>query len=206
MKNFIILALNFLSLSFIACSHFNNNDKYTSDMEKDLPKLVENPEQRNPDFYFRIISIEENDSSFYCQLKSLAGQDTVGIQLEILKWIEPGLTADGSMQESGFSTGKFKFIPFKNLSTNFVSALSKQYVISGDFKSRKGVLKPLTFSSNKSRITFENNKIYSFKLFFENTNGTIAEAFSIIDMHRRLFEIRAKDESFFFPLLTSFAE
>lgn len=185
---------------FLSCNSTPNNP-----MEKNLPKLVENPEQINPDFYFRVVLMEETDSSYFCTLKSMDGKDTVGMKMEVMKGIKPGLYEDDSADiVNGFSENKIKFIRIKGLSENLVQAMEKQFNYPISYSELKEVISPLVFSSNKVPIEFTNDVYYSLKMFLKNNLGAEAEVFAVIDCHRRLFEFKAKDPSFFQPLIDAF--
>lgn len=174
-------------------------------MEKNLPKLIENPEQENPDFYFRIISMEESDSSYLCMLKSMNLNDTVGMEMEIMKGINPGINEDGTPDlENGFYENKIKFLRTNKLTSQFISAMTSQYKIDIQHTNPKDIVKPIVFSSNKKTIDFTKDEIYALKLFFKNSIGAEAEIFARIDWHRRLFEFKPKDQTYFKSFVDSF--
>lgn len=191
---------------FSNCSS-NSTKQAASGMEKDLPVFVVNPEMENPNLYLRIMNIAENDSSYVCNLKSLHKTDTIGMELEVTKWLEPGIKEDGTAdEENGFSQGKMRFKSQGHISDNFVAALSDQYKMPVNAGMKTISIEPLVFSSNKERLSFKNNQIYSFKLFLKNSIGEEAEVFAVIDLHRRLFEFKAKDKSYFSRILDAWQQ
>lgn len=65
-------------------------------------------------------------------------------------------------------------------------------------------IEPLVFNSNMGRVDFKNHEMYSLKLLLSNSVGIEAEIFAVIDMHRRLFQFRGKDRSYFVRIIDGF--
>lgn len=196
-----------LLILFTNCNSGTDKQQADAAMEKGLPSFIMNPESENPDLYFRMLDITETDSSYTCLLKSIHKNDTLGMELEVLKWIEPGLSTDGTANEElGFSTGKMRFKSLGKISDNVVAAIADQYKMPTKAGMTNKSIEPMVFSSNKERLTFANNQIYSFKLFMKNSIGEEAEVFAIIDLHRRLFELKARDVSQFSRIIDAWQQ
>lgn len=203
-------ALISMSILFIlGCGNPGGHTEKTklSPLEENLPEYVANPGMENPAIYLRIIGIEQNDSSYVCSMKALNDTDTIGLQLEVSKGIQPGLNPDGSANmERGFSEGTMRFRSTGQISDNFFHALGDLYQIPTETGMRKEEIAPLVFSSNTEEVSFGNNKTYRFKLFFTNELGEEAEVFVVIDLYKRLFEFRSKDVTYFARVIDAFHE
>src|SRR5690606_6783377 len=89
-------------------------------------------------------------------------------------------------------------------SDRFVQAVADLYKQPVEGGMTSSTLLPLVFSSNKKNVDLNSNQTYTFKLFFENELGDEAEAFAVLDLYKRLFELRAKDATHYKRVLAAF--
>ncbi|KGE13581.1 hypothetical protein [Sphingobacterium deserti] len=166
-----------------------------------------NTDTENPSVYFYLGNTQETDTSVMYTAKSLYESDTVGLQIEVSKNIQAGVGADGNPDEKdGFKKGVIKFSSLGKQSDAFVQSLGKVYGKPADGKMVTTAITPLVFSSNKQAVDLSKNGTYSFKLFMENKVGAEAEVFAILDLYRRLFELKARDTTQFDRVLSSFKD
>lgn len=159
----------------------------------------------NPSIYFYLQDTEETDSSVVYIAKSLHKEDTVGLRIEVAKDIPAGVSSEGTPDnDAGFKTGVIKFSSLGKTSDTFMAALGELYKIPAKGGMTSSPITPLVFSSNTKAVDLSSNSTYSFKLFFENTAGAEAEVFGILDLYRRLFELKAKDASQYERILSAF--
>ena len=159
-----------------------------------LNQLTNNPEADKLHFYFQLSESAQTDSSIIYHANSLFESDTVGLQIEVLKNIEPGITSEGTPnEETGFSQGSIKFSSIGEQSNSFVKSLGKLFNLPSSGKMSSETLLPLIFSSNQEAVDLLKSKTYSFKYFFETKSGIPAEMFGIIDTYKKSFELSEKD-------------
>ncbi|WDF69880.1 hypothetical protein PQ465_05760 [Sphingobacterium oryzagri] len=210
MKNiripFALCAL--VAILFASCGNPSSSDKKTENADKSAAKELGQfvgAGTDNPSIYFYLQDTHETDSSVVYIAKSLHKQDTVGLQIEVAKNIPAGVTADGAPDDKvGFQTGSIKFSSLGKESDAFVAALGELYKIPAKGGMGSSTITPLVFSSNKKAVDLSNNSTYSFKLFFANSAGAEAEVFGILDLYRRLFELKARDASQYERILSAF--
>ncbi|HMR18796.1 MAG TPA: hypothetical protein PKA53_05815 [Sphingobacterium sp.] len=170
-----------------------------------LEKLTNYPEADKQHLFFRLTGEEVTDSSVIYTARSVFEEDTVGVKLEVLKGIQPGVTAEGHVAaDIGFTEGTLKLSTVGEESDNFVKALGTMFGLETAGEMTSEVLLPTVFSSNKGEVDLSKNATYSFKLFFENAQGEPAEVFAILDTYRRAFEITEKDAEYRGQLLSAF--
>ncbi|GHE23134.1 hypothetical protein [Sphingobacterium griseoflavum] len=195
-----------LSILQSSCNNASNKASKTAGAEKTLGQFVGN-DSDNPSLYLYLADTHETDSSVIYLAKSLHETDTVGLQIEVSKNIPAGVGADGNPDEKdGFKNGVIKFSTIGRPSDAFVQALSKAYKSPVEGGMTTSPILPLVFSSNKQPVDLSKNSTYSFKLFLSNRAGAEAEAFAILDLYRRLFELKARDTSQFDRLVSAFQE
>lgn len=202
-------AVAVISSIAIGCGNQSGNDTQKDGKASagaELGKFV-NTDTDNPSVYFYLGNTQETDTSILYTAKSLYENDTVGLQIEVSKNIQPGVGADGNPDEKdGFKKGVIKFSSLGKQSDAFVQSLSKVYGKAAEGNMATKAITPLVFSSNKQAVDLSKNGTYSFKLFMENKAGAEAEAFAILDLYRRLFELKARDTTQFERILSSFKD
>lgn len=206
MKNIAISASVFLlSATFLSsCGGSSNKDNKAPADAVTLGKFVGN-DSDNPSLYLYLADAKETDSTIVYTAKSLHDADTVGLQIEVAKNIPAGIGADGNPDEKdGFKTGVIKFTTIGRQSDALVKALGQVYQSPAQSGMAASGIAPLVFSSNKQAVDLSKNGTYSFKLFMDNSAGAEAEAFVILDLYRRLFELKAKDSTQFPRLVAAF--
>lgn len=169
--------------------------------------FVNDPSAQEHRFFFNLVDSHSTDSSVVYTALSLFDNDTLGFDLEVLKDIPAGITAEGTPDEkNGFRIGSLKFIGIGHVSDNFVKALQEIYNMEGTGEMRKDTIQPMVFSSNTEPVDLNRTgaSTYSFKIFFDNNLGTEAEVFSVLDLYRKSFEITEKDASFRANFLSAF--
>lgn len=191
--------------SLVAWSCNSSTNTGNSTQELSLEKLTNYPEADKQHLFFRLTGEEVTDSSVIYTARSVFVDDTVGIKLEVLKGIQPGVTTEGQVAgDNGFSEGTLKLSSIGEESDNFVKALGTMFNLTTDGQMTSSVLLPTVFSSNKEEVDLSKNATYSFKLFFENEQGEPAEVFAIVDTYRKAFEITEKDSMFRKQLISAF--
>lgn len=211
MKNihipFVVCTL--LTAVFVSCGSPSSTDKEESKeginaSAQELGQFVGTGTD-NPSIYFYLQDTHETDSSVIYIAKSLHQQDTVGLQIEVSKDIPAGITAEGTADDkNGFKEGIIKFTSLGKESDAFVKALGELYKIPAKGGMASSPITPLVFSSNKKAVDLSNNSTYSFKLFFANNAGAEGEVFGILDLYRRLFELKARDAAQYERILSAF--
>lgn len=206
MKNIIISAsVLMVSATFLgSCGGSSNKDSKATADAATLGQFVGN-DSDNPSLYLYLADAKETDSTIVYTAKSLHDADTVGMKIEVSKNIPAGVGADGNPDEQdGFKTGVIKFATIGRQSDAFVKALGQVYKSPAQSGMATSVIAPLVFSSNKQAVDLSKNGTYSFKLFMNNSAGAEAEAFVILDLYRRLFELKARDNTQFPRLVAAF--
>lgn len=170
-----------------------------------IEQLSNNPQAEKQQLFLRFTDQNTTDSSIVYTAKSLFGEDTVGLKIEVLKDIKPGLTRDGKVDEkAGFVKGSIKFSSLGGESDAFVKALGTMFQLPTTNKMTDEVILPTVFSSNKSTVDLSKSSTYSFKLFLENETGQPAEVFAVVDTYRKSFEISEKDSTFRKEIIAAF--
>ncbi len=208
MKNILISAtVLMLSAAFLtSCGGSSNKDGKAAADGAMLGQFVGN-DTDNPSLYLYLADTKETDSTVVYTAKSLHETDTVGMQIEVSKNIPAGVAADGHPDEKdGFKTGVIKFVTIGGQSDAFVKALGQVYKSPVQGGMATSAIVPLVFSSNKQAVDLSKNATYSFKLFLSNSAGEEAEAFVILDLYRRLFELKARDTTQFPRLVSAFEQ
>src|SRR5690606_14430470 len=114
-----------------SCGNSSNTNESSSKGEPaavKLNQLTNNPKADKLHFYFQLDESSQTDSSIIYQANSLFESDTVGLQIEVLKTIAPGITSEGKPnEETGFSEGPIKFSSIGEHSDSFVKSLAKLF-------------------------------------------------------------------------------
>jgi hypothetical protein len=198
-----VFLLGMGALMFWSCNNPTNSEGSTEGLS--LQKFTNDPDADKQHLFLRLTNEEFTDTSVIYTARSVFQDDTVGLQLEISKGIQPGVTGEGHVAgEDGFSQGTFKFSSIGQESDNLVAALGTIFGIDSGKHMTSTVLLPTVFSSNKGEVDLTKNATYSFKLFFDNEQGEPAEVFVIVDTYRKSLEITEKDSTFRKQLLSAF--
>ncbi|GAA4512642.1 hypothetical protein [Sphingobacterium thermophilum] len=174
----------------------NSSNKGQSDQGLPLEKFTNDKNAQKQYFFLRIVEENETDSSKVYVAKSVFDQDTVGMKVEVLKNIEPGVDGQGRPKESGFVKGAIKISSIGEESNALVRALSTIFGMESAGQMSSEAILPTVFSSNTVAVDLSKNATYSFKLFFENSVGDPAEVFATLDLYKKSFEMSEKDASF----------
>lgn len=185
-----------------------NNDGEEAGYDLGNRPFVNDPSAQEHHFFFNLVDSHATDSSIVYTALSLYKEDTLGFDVEVLKNIPAGITAEGTPdEENGFRVGSLKFIGIGHVSDNFVKALQDIYQMEGTGEMRRDTIQPLVFSSNKEPVDLSRKSgasTYSFKIFFENKLGPEAEMFAVLDLYRKSFELTEKDATFRANFLSAF--
>ncbi|MFZ4262681.1 hypothetical protein ACFRAE_11605 [Sphingobacterium sp. HJSM2_6] len=155
--------------------------------------------------YFQINETNQTDSSVIYEAKSQYKEDTVGLKVEVLKNIVPGLNVDGSPNgEVGFHKGSVRISSIGAASDNLVKGLGELFQMPTTAKMTSETLNPLVFSSNKDAVDLSKASTYSFKYFFDNSTGKEAELFGVLDTYKKSFELTEKDSTYRAAILATF--
>ncbi len=193
------------SLMIWSCN--NNSTKTEGNVSQghSIEKLTNYPDADKQQLFFRLVEEVSTDSSIIYTAKSTFEKDTVGLKIEVMKNIQPGINNSGQVDaDKGFVEGSIKLSSIGAESDNFVKALGKMFKLSTDGKMTSSTVLPTVFSSNKEVVDLTKNGTYNFKLFFENSTGEPAEMFATVDTYRKAFEVTEKDSTFRARVLSAF--
>lgn len=179
---------------FTSC---NNPSQEKKEDTQGVISLVHNKEAEKQTFRFELSESAETDSSIVYRAISLFEEDTVGLEIEVLKFITAGVTYEGHVdEENGFKKGTIRFRTLGEESDNYVESVSGLFKEESSGQMTEETLEPLVFSSNNQDIELPQSGTFSFKLFFDNSYGAEAEMFAVLDTHQSVFELSEKDEVF----------
>ena len=194
-----------LSLAIMSCGGSNSSNSSTTDSKQPtIEQLTNNKDAEKQQLFLRLVDETETDSSKIYVAKSLFDKDTVGLRVEVLKNIKPGINAEGRPTEDGFVKGTIKLSSIGEQSDAFVKALGAIFKVNTTGKMNADVLLPTVFSSNKGDVDLSKQATYSFKLFLDNAKGEPAEVFANVDTYRKSFEISEKDSTYRAQLVSAF--
>lgn len=188
-----LLGIGLLSIALAtSCNNASKTVENTTDSIK-LKALTNDTTAARVQLFLGFTNESETDSSKIFICKSLNGTDTVGLKVEVLKNIKPGINNDGNPIEAGFAKGSIKLSSIGNESNNFIVALGQVFKLPSEGVMTSETIEPTVFSSNKGLVEFNNQNTYSFKLFLDNGLGEPAEMFAVLDLYRRAFELSEKE-------------
>lgn len=196
-----------LALGITSCNNAPKSEK-SEEAKKEVPtieQLSNNPDAAKQLLFLRFTNEVSTDSSMVYTTKSLFEKDTVGLKIEVLKNIKPGLRADGGVDEkTGFVKGSIKISSTGEQSDAFLKALGTMFKLPTSGKMTDAVILPTVFSSNKDIVDLGKAATYSFKLFLDNGSAEPAELFAVVDTYRKSFEISEKDSTFRSQIIKAF--
>jgi hypothetical protein len=193
-----VLAVGLLS----SCGNSGNSNQ-TASTSPSLEKFTNDKAAEKQQLFLRIVDESQTDSSHVYVVKSVFEQDTVGLQLEVLNNITPGVNGQGRPVEEGFVKGAIKLSSIGAESDALVKALATMFNTASSATFSSATLLPTVFSSNTIAVDLSKKATYSFKLFFDNSVGEPAEVFATLDLYKRSFEIGEKDASYRGQLLSA---
>lgn len=205
--NFILCTIGaaLLMSSCNSSQQKNENDSSVADQTLNNRPFINDPNTETFRFFLNIMSEEATDTSVIYTARSLYESDTVGLNIEVLKNIPAGVTAEGQPDEdNGFIEGAITFSSIGAESDNFVKALQEVYGIDANGTMTGETIRPLVFSSNNEAVDLNKKTAYSFKLFIGNPVGAEAEVFVVLDTYRKSFEITEKDDTYRAQLISAF--
>lgn len=189
-----ILSAAIIATSLLA-SCGNSNDSQKSP-ELSLASFTNNKDADKQQLFLRIVNESKTDSSYIYTAKSVFEQDTVGLQVEVLNGIKPGVNGQGQPIEEGFVNGAIKLSSIGAESDGLVKALASIFKMESSGTMSSTEILPTVFSSNTVEVDLSKKSTYSFKLFLDNTVGEPAEVFATLDLYKRSFELGEKDASY----------
>lgn len=194
MKTYFVLGAIALFLS-TSCGNSTN----TAESTKESIVLQQFTTDRNAErinLFLGFTEETETDSSMIYIAKSLFDTDTVGLKVEVLKDIQPGINSEGRPVENGFVKGVIKLSSIGVESDNLVKALSSLYKIPVSGGMTNEVILPTVFSSNMNVVDLSKPSAYSFKLFLDNPKGEVSELSFTVDTYRKGIDIGEYNPSF----------
>ena len=191
-----ILATSVLAVFILSGCGNSNNSTENGKTVLSLEKFTNDKSAQKQQLFLRIVDESQTDSSHVYVVKSLFEQDTVGMQVEVLKNIQPGVNGQGRPVEDGFVKGAIKLSSIGAESDALVKALGTIFSAESTGTFSNTTLLPTVFSSNTIAVDLSQKSTYSFKLFLDNSIGEPAEVFSTLDLYKRSFEISEKDASY----------
>jgi len=202
MKSILTLGL----LALVLASSCDSSTKRAEERAEAaaLKQLTNDSTAVKQTFYFGFTDELDTDSSKIYVAKSLFNTDTVGLQIEVMKDIQPGINAEGRPVEAGFVEGDIRLSTIGTPSNNLVVALGSLFSLPTDSKMTDQVLTPTVFSSNSKVVDLNSQGTYSFKLFLNNNLGQPAEVFAVLDLYRRAFEVSEKDSVYRAEIIAAF--
>ena len=203
----IALGLASLATLIASCGGNSTNSGNTKSNASSQPSIEQLTNYKTADkqqLFLRFVSETETDSSKIFVAKSLFDKDTVGLQVEVLKNIKPGINAEGKPIEEGFVKGQIKLSSIGEQSDALVKAFGTLFNKQTSGVMTKETLLPTVFSSNKVDVDLSKQATYSFKLFFENVEGAPAEIFATVDTYRKSFELSEINDTHRGQLISAF--
>lgn len=198
------------TLGLAACNNAPKDSDATSESigtqeARSIEQLTNNPNAVKQHLFLRFTEETSTDSSMVYTTKSLFDKDTVGLKIEVLKDIKPGLRNDGKVDEKkGFVKGSIKISSLGVQSDVFLKALGTMFKLPTTGKMTDNVILPTVFSSNSGTVDLNQSATYSFKLFLDNGVGEPAELFAVVDTYRKSFELSEKDSTFRSSIIAAF--
>lgn len=197
-----LMATGVIATTLLAsCGNSTDSQKST---EPTLATFTNNKEADRQQLFLRIVDEAKTDSSVVYVAKSVFEQDTVGLQVEVLNGIKPGVNGQGQPIQEGFVEGAIKLSSIGAESDALVKALASIFKTSSAGTMSSSVILPTVFSSNTVEVDLDKKSTYSFKLFLPNTVGEPAEVFATLDLYKRSFEIGEKDASYRAQIISAF--
>jgi len=190
------------ALILSSCGNSTNSEK-SGNAAPSLEKLTNDKAAVKQQLFLRIVDESQTDSSHVYVAKSVFEQDTVGLQVEVLKNITPGVNGQGRPVEDGFVKGAIKLSSIGAESDALVKSLATIFGAESAGAFASSTILPTVFSSNTVAVDLSTKSTYSFKLFFDNTVAEPAEVFATLDLYKRSFEIGEKDASYRTGLLSA---
>ena len=190
------------ALILSSCGNSTNSEK-SSNTAPSLEKLTNDKAAVKQQLFLRIVDESQTDSSHVYVAKSVFDQDTVGLQVEVLKNITPGVNGQGRPVEDGFVKDAIKLSSIGAESDALVKSLATIFGAESAGAFARSTILPTVFSSNTVAVDLSTKSTYSFKLFFDNAVAEPAEVFATLDLYKRSFEIGEKDASYRTGLLSA---
>src|SRR5690606_7980230 len=190
------------ALILSSCGNSSNSEE-SGNTAPSLEKLTTDKAEVKHQLFLRIVDESQTDSSHVYVAKSVFEQDTVGLQVEVLKNITPGVNGQGRPVEDGFVKGAIKLSSIGAESDALVKSLATIFGAESAGAFASSTILPTVFSSNTVAVDLSTKSTYSFKLFFDNAVAEPAEVFATLDLYKRSFEIGEKDASYRTGLLSA---
>lgn len=198
-----LLATGVIAISVLSsCGNSSTNDKEVKTTPS-LEKFTNDKTAQKQQLFLRIVDESQTDSSHLYVAKSVFEQDTVGLQIEVLKGIKPGVNRQGRPVEDGFVKGAIKLSSIGAESDALVKSLASMFQTQSTGSFSNSTIEPTVFSSNTVTVDLSAKSTYSFKLFLDNSVGEPAEIFATLDLYKRSFEIGEKDASYRAQLISA---
>lgn len=198
------LGFSLLLLFVSSCNSPGNSDQSQKDI---LHPLVSNTDAEKLTIYLGLKELRQTDSSIVYHASALYQEDTVGLQVEILKDIPEGIDGQGDViEDQAFVEGGMKFTSLGQESDKFVHALQELFDEPAENALKDFKVEPLVFSSNNRKVDLEKQATYSFKLFVFNNYGAEAELFATVDTYKKALMITEKDAIYRKNLLSAFID
>lgn len=189
--------LGISAIALILATSCNNGSKSSSSEAENvkLENFTNDSNAAKQQLFLRLVEESSTDSSTVYVAKSLFDKDTVGLKLEVLNAIKPGINKDGQPEASGFIKGAMRISSIGAQSDNLVKALGTLFKSPGEAMTSE-VIVPTVFSSNKDTVDLKKQGTYSFKLFLDNKEGEPAELFAVLDTYRKSIQLSEKDSTY----------
>lgn len=198
-----ILATALISATLLTSCGNANNSKDDGAKTVSLAKFTNDKADVSQHLFLRIVDESQTDSSHIYVVKSVYETDTVGLKVEVLKDIKPGIDGHGRPVKNGFVKGAIKFSSIGTESDALLKALGSIFELQSSGVFSVNTILPTVFSSNSDNVDLTKNSSYNFKLFLDNAVGEPAEVFAILDLYKRSFEFTEKDSSYRAQLLSA---
>lgn len=193
-------------LALILATSCDNSTKSTDKKSKEpsIQQLSNDKMAAKQQLFLHLADVSDNDSSKIYLAKSLFNEDTVAVQVEVRKNIQPGINKDGKPVKDGFVKGSVKLSSVGLESDNLVKAMASLFNIPATGGMTQDVILPTVFSSNTGVVDLSKPATYSFKMFLDNKQGEPAEVFAVVDTYKKTFVISEKDSIYRKGILSAF--
>lgn len=149
------------------------------------------------DIFLKITEQIENENSVTYTAKGLYNEQTVGILIEVIKNMEPGLLPSGEINQEAFYRDGIKLYSIGEQSNLLLKALSTLYQFPTNKTFSTAIEGAMTFSLNEISVDLKKKEHYKFKLFFHDDSEELyCEMFCNIDLVGGNIELHEKDEDY----------
>jgi hypothetical protein len=165
-----------------------------------------NAEEGWNDIFLKITDRKEKSKTVIYTAKGLHEGKVVGLTIEVMRNMMPGLLPSGEINQNGFYRDGIRFFSIGNESDELVKALSILYQFPTNKSFPEFIVGAMTFSLNEIPVDLNNKQHYKFKLFFhDNSEDLYCEMYCNLDLLNGVIELHEKDEQYRENIIKTFS-